>query len=64
MVVVDGRQYSWKEFGQFLTPLNGFNFRLECFDTCDNPDITPEPEHPNLVWWLQLPEPERGDEDH
>jgi hypothetical protein len=30
--------------------LNGFNFRLECFDTCDNPDITPEPERPNLMW--------------
>lgn len=64
VVVVDGRQYSWKEFGQFLTPFNGFNFRLECFDTCDNPDITAEPARPNLVWWLQLPEPERDDEDH
>jgi hypothetical protein len=64
VVVVDGRQYSWKEFGQFLTPFNGFNFRLECFDTCDNPDITSEPARSNLVWWLQLPEPERDDEDH
>jgi len=64
VVVVDGRQYSWEEFGQFLTPFNGFNFRLECFDTCDNPDIASESKRPNLVWWLQLPEAEQDDEDH
>lgn len=64
VVVVDGRQYSWEEFGQFLTPFNGFDFRLECFDTCDNPDIASEAKRPNLVWWLQLPEAEQDDEDH
>jgi hypothetical protein len=26
VVVVDGRQYSWEEFGQFLTPFKGFQF--------------------------------------
>jgi hypothetical protein len=31
-VVVDGREYSWEEFGEFLSSFNGFNFRLECFD--------------------------------
>jgi hypothetical protein len=61
IVVIDGREYTWEEFGEFLTPFNGFNFRLECFDTCDNPEITPDPERPNLVWWLDLPE--HADED-
>jgi hypothetical protein len=64
VVMVDGRQYSWQEFGQFLTPFNGMTFRLECFDTCDNPEITPEPQRPDLVWWLQRPHWERDEEDH
>ena len=61
IVVIDGREYTWEEFGEFLTPFNGFNFRLECFDACDNPEITPDPERPNLIWWLDLPE--HADED-
>jgi hypothetical protein len=61
IVVIDGREYTWEEFGEFLSPCNGFNFRLECFDACDNPEITPDPERPNLIWWLDLPE--HADED-
>jgi hypothetical protein len=51
-VVVDGREYSWEEFGQFLSSYNGFNFRLECFDACESVETTPDPERPNPVWWL------------
>jgi hypothetical protein len=42
-VVVDGHEYSWEEFGGFLTPLTGFNFRLECFDACEEPETSPDP---------------------
>jgi hypothetical protein len=40
---VDGRQYTWEEFGEFLSSFNGFNFRLECFDACESVETTPDP---------------------
>ena len=45
-VVVDGREYSWEEFGKFLSPFTGFNFRLECFDASAEPETTPDPPRP------------------
>jgi hypothetical protein len=56
-VVVDGCEYSWEEFGEFLSSFTGFNFRLECFDACEDPETTHEPERPNPVWWLSEEEP-------
>ncbi|MDB6088297.1 MAG: hypothetical protein JWN85_1081 [Gammaproteobacteria bacterium] len=32
VVVIDGREYSWEEFCEFLSCFNGFDFRLDCFD--------------------------------
>ncbi len=60
-VVIDGREYSWEEFGEFLSCLTGFDFRLECFDACEGREITPDPERPNPVWWL--PDAERPEPD-
>jgi hypothetical protein len=51
-VVVDGCEFTWQEFGEFLSSFTGFNFRLECFDACDDPETTPDPERPEHVWWL------------
>jgi hypothetical protein len=61
-VVVDGREYTWEEFGEFLSSFNGFNFRLECFDACESVETTPDPERPNPVWWLPEPEPIESDD--
>jgi len=60
-VVIDGREYSWEEFGEFLSCFTGFDFRLECFDRCEDREITPEPERPNPLWWL--PDQERDEPD-
>lgn len=62
-VVIDGREYTWEEFGEFLSCFNGFNFRLECFDACESVETTPDPERPNPVWWLPENEPIESD-DH
>jgi hypothetical protein len=56
-VVVDGCEYTWEEFGGFLSSFTGFNFRLECFDACEDPETTPDPERPDPVWWLSEDEP-------
>jgi hypothetical protein len=61
VVVIDGREYSWEEFGEFLSCFNGFDFRLECFDACESVEITPDPVRPNPIPWL--PEPERDESD-
>jgi hypothetical protein len=53
IVVVDGQEYSWEEFGQCLSPYNGFNFRLECFDAVDEMPTDPEPKRPDPCWWLK-----------
>ena len=64
-VVVDGHEYSWEEFGSFLSPFTGFNFRLECFDACEEPETTPDPPRPDPVWWLEKEEgPEDEDQHH
>ena len=60
-VVIDGRECSWEEFGEFLSCFTGFDFRLECFDRCEDREITPEPERPNPLWWL--PGDERDEPD-
>lgn len=60
-VVIDGREYSWEEFGEFLSCFQGFDFRLECFDTCESREITPDPERPDPLWWL--PDAERAEPD-
>ena len=57
-VVVDGREYTWEEFGEFLSAHTGFNFRLECFDMSESPETTPEPKRPNRLWWLPEREPD------
>jgi hypothetical protein len=50
-VVIDGSTYSWEELGRFLSSYMGFNFRLECFDPCDDPPLTARPERPGMRWW-------------
>jgi hypothetical protein len=63
VVVVDGREYSWEQFGEFLSCLSGFDFRLECFEACESRENTPDPVRPNPISWL--PEPEHPTlEDH
>jgi hypothetical protein len=39
-VVIVGREYTWEEFGEFLSSYNGFNFRLECFGVCESVETT------------------------
>ena len=51
-VVVDGREYSWEQFGSFLSSYTGFNFRLECFDPYESIEINPRPQYPDSLWWL------------
>jgi hypothetical protein len=63
-VVVDGCEYSWQEFGRFLSPFTGFNFRLECFDACEEPETTPDPPRPDPVWWLEKEEGPEGQDQH
>jgi hypothetical protein len=63
-VVVDGHDYSWEEFGSFLSPFTGFNFRLECFDACEEPETTPDPPRPDPVWWLEKEEGPEGEDQH
>lgn len=63
-VVVDGREYTWSEFGQFLSPVTGFSFRLQCFDSCESLETTPDPQRPNPVWWLPEPEPIESEDRH
>jgi len=65
VAVIDGREYSWEEFGEFLSCFNGFDFRLECFDTCEAREITPDPVRPNPIWWMpELERPEPDDHRH
>jgi hypothetical protein len=61
-VVVDGCEYTWEEFGRFLSSFTGFNFRLECFDACEDSETTPDPERPDPVWWLSEDEPFDSDD--
>lgn len=35
LMVVDGREISWEEFGQMLMSLEGWQFKLEIFDRSD-----------------------------
>ncbi len=62
-VVVDGREYTWEEFGEFLSPHTGFNFRLECFDASASIETAPEPKRPNSLWWLPEIEPTEPEEN-
>ncbi|MFH2058585.1 MAG: hypothetical protein ABIJ59_06765 [Pseudomonadota bacterium] len=35
MIVIDGKEISWEEFGQMLMTYEGFNFKLQIFDQSD-----------------------------
>jgi hypothetical protein len=62
-VVIDGREYTWEELGEFLSSFMGFDFRIECYDSCETREITPDPVRPNSLWWLpELTRTERDDE--
>ena len=37
VVVVDGREISWNEFGEMLLTFEGWQFKLEIFDRTDEP---------------------------
>ncbi|HYX34360.1 MAG TPA: hypothetical protein VE954_14750 [Oligoflexus sp.] len=50
--IIDGREYSWEEFGRLLTSYTGFNFRLECLSDCETMDLSPDPKRPDPRWWL------------
>lgn len=60
-VVIDGIEYSWEEFGQFLTSFTGFNFRLECVDPYDEIDYSSKVERPDPLWWLPKNEDQESD---
>lgn len=62
-VVIDGREYSWEEFGEFLSSFTGFNFRLECFSASETREISPDPARPNPLWWLPDAESDESDDD-
>ena len=36
VIVIDGKEISWNEFGQMLMTYEGFNFKLEIFDRSDD----------------------------
>ncbi len=38
MLVIDGKEISWKEFGHMLMTFEGFNFKLQIFDQSDEID--------------------------
>jgi len=38
LVVIDGKEFSWKEFGHMLMTYEGFNFKLQIFDQSDEID--------------------------
>lgn len=35
LIVIDGKEISWNEFGQMLMTYGGVNFKLEIFDKSD-----------------------------
>jgi hypothetical protein len=35
LMVIDGKDFSWSEFGRMLMAYEGFNFKLEIFDSSD-----------------------------
>jgi hypothetical protein len=35
LIVIDGKEISWRQFGQMLMTYEGFNFKLEIFDKSD-----------------------------
>jgi hypothetical protein len=61
----DGASQNRLYIDGFLSPFTGFNFRLECFDACEEPETTPDPPRPDPVWWLEKEEgPEDEDQHH
>ena len=52
IAIIDGREYSWEELGHLLASHTGFNFRLECSSDCESFDLSPEPNRPDPLWWL------------
>ena len=35
LIIIDGKEITWNEFGKMLTTYEGFNFKLEIFDRSD-----------------------------
>ena len=35
LIVIDGKEIKWDEFGRMLMTYEGFNFKLEIFDKSD-----------------------------
>jgi hypothetical protein len=38
MVIIDGKEISWEDFGQTLMTYEGFNFKFQIFDRSDEMD--------------------------
>ena len=53
IVVIDGKEYTWEDIGQFVSSHEGFNFRLECIDPYDNIDFSSKVKRPDTLWWLK-----------
>ena len=53
MVVIDGKEYTWEDLGQFVSSHEGFNFRLECIDPYEDIDFSSKVERPDKLWWLK-----------
>ena len=38
LIVIDGKELTWKKFGRMLMTFEGFNFKLQMFDPYDEVD--------------------------
>jgi hypothetical protein len=52
--IVDGKEYTWDEIGEYLTSHTGFNFRIEIFDKFDSMPLSPDPlaDRPDSTPWI------------
>ncbi len=38
LVIIDGKEYSWEEFGEMMTSFEGWDFKLKIFDSWEDVD--------------------------
>lgn len=53
--IVDGKEYTWDEIGEFLRSYTGFHFRIEIYDKFEKMPLSVDPmkERPSSVPWLK-----------
>ena len=57
-VIIDGKPYSWEEFGWMLGSQIGTNFRLSLYDPYDDVPDEPRLDTNEKMWWLDNSEKE------